>query len=412
MSINLLDLLKDQVSGQLAQQSSGFLGESESSVTSALGSIMPSLLGSVVQKSTTTAGAQGILDLIGTLDLESLGDISGLFGSGASNVNGLLNSGEGIVESLLGSKTKGVVDLISNLSGMKNGATSSLLKLAAPFLLGVIGKQIQGKGLSFFTDLMMGQKSFVNQALPVGMGSLLNFADFSGTPNVNTNIKTPTSLSGENNWMKWILPILLGVAILYWLGTKGCGDKTVETTDTISSEIDSVAMKATEDAGTAIDSMNSAVEKLFQYKLATGFELVNAANDGIESKIIVFIEDKSKEVDKTTWFDFDRLLFDTNKATLQPESQEQLNNIAQILFAFPGVKLKIGGYTDNTGDPKANQRLSTDRAFNVMNELVKLGVDKSRLGAEGYGDKFPVADNSIEEGRQQNRRISVRVTEK
>lgn len=122
------------------------------------------------------------------------------------------------------------------------------------------------------------------------MGSLLNFADFSGTPNVNTNIKTPTSLSGENNWMKWILPILLGVAILYWLGTKGCGDKTVETTDTISSEIDSVAMKATEDAGTAIDSMNSAVEKLFQYKLATGFELVNAANDGIESKIIVFIE--------------------------------------------------------------------------------------------------------------------------
>ncbi|MFZ1562256.1 MAG: OmpA family protein, partial [Saprospiraceae bacterium] len=59
-----------------------------------------------------------------------------------------------------------------------------------------------------------------------------------------------------------------------------------------------------------------------------------------------------------------------------------------------------------------NQRLSTDRAFNVMNELVKLGVDKSRLGAEGYGDKFPVADNSTEEGRQQNRRISVRVTEK
>lgn len=90
------------------------------------------------------------MDLIGTLDLESLGDISGLFGSGASNVNGLLNSGEGIVESLLGSKTKGVVDLISNLSGMKNGATSSLLKLAAPFLLGVIGKQIQGKGLSFY----------------------------------------------------------------------------------------------------------------------------------------------------------------------------------------------------------------------------------------------------------------------
>ncbi len=412
MSINVLDLLKDQVSVQLAKQASDFLGESDASVTSALGSIMPALLGSVVQKSTTTGGAQGVLDLIGTLDLESLGDIPGLFEGGASNVNRLLNSGEGIVELLLGSKTKDVVDLISNLSGLKNSAISTLLKLAAPFLLSVIGKQIHGKGLSFFTDLMMGQKSFVNQALPVGLESLFNFADFSGTPNVNTNIKKPTSQNGENNWMKWILPILLGLAVLYWLGTKGCGKKTIETSDAISSEIDSVAIKATEDAEIAIDSMNSAIKKLFQYKLPTGFEMVGAANDGIESKIITFLEDKSKEVDKTTWFEFDRLLFDINKATLQPESQEQLHNIAQILSAFPTVKLKIGGYTDNTGDPKVNQRLSTDRAFNVMNELVKLGIDKSRLSAEGYGDKFPVADNSSEEGRQQNRRISVRVTEK
>lgn len=412
MSINVLDVLKDQVSVQLAKQASDFLGESDASVTSALGSIMPALLGSVVQKSTTTGGAQGVLDLIGTLDLESLGDIPGLFEGGASNVNRLLNSGEGIVELLLGSKTKDVVDLVSNLSGLKNSAISTLLKLAAPFLLGVIGKQIQGKGLSFFTDLMMGQKSFVNQALPVGLESMFNFADFSGTPNVNTSIKTPTSQNGENNWMKWILPILLGVAVLYWLGTKGCGKKTIETSDAISSEIDSVATKATEDAEIAIDSMNSAIKKLFQYKLRTGFEMVGAANDGIESKIITFLEDKSKEVDKTTWFEFDRLLFDINKATLQPESQEQLHNIAQILSTFPTVKLKIGGYTDNTGDPKVNQRLSTDRAFNVMNELVKLGIDKSRLSAEGYGDKFPVADNSSEEGRQQNRRISVRVTEK
>ena len=47
-----------------------------------------------------------------------------------------------------------------------------------------------------------------------------------------------------------------------------------------------------------------------------------------------------------------------------------------------------------------------------MNELVNMGVAKDRLSAEGYGDQHPVADNNTEEGRQQNRRISVRVTEK
>jgi ABC-type phosphate transport system permease subunit len=56
MSINLLDLVKDQVSGHLAKQASSFLGESESSVTSALGGIMPALLGSAIQKSSTRFG--------------------------------------------------------------------------------------------------------------------------------------------------------------------------------------------------------------------------------------------------------------------------------------------------------------------------------------------------------------------
>ncbi|MFZ1748560.1 MAG: OmpA family protein [Saprospiraceae bacterium] len=411
MSINLLDLVKDQVTGQLAKQASSFLGESESSVTSALGSMMPAILGSVIQKSSTPSGAQGIMDMIGKLDIDSLGNIAGLFGGGASNVNGLLHSGGGIIESLLGNKSGGVIDLISGLSGLKSGSTSSLLKLAAPFLMSVIGNQIKGKGLSFLTDLLGGQKSFVNAALPAGLGSLLNFADLGSAPKVNTDVATPT-VSGGNNWMKWLLPILLGAAVLYWLGTKGCGKKVVEATEDAATMIDSAAMNAAGAAGAAVDSMGVAIDKLFQYKLSSGFELIGAAKDGIEADLISFVEDDAKMVDKTTWFDFDRLLFDTGKATLQPSSQEQLKNIAEILNAFPKVKLKIGGYTDNTGDAKANQRLSTDRAFNVMNELINLGVDKARLSAEGYGDKFAIADNATEEGRQQNRRISVRVTEK
>ena len=112
------------------------------------------------------------------------------------------------------------------------------------------------------------------------------------------------------------------------------------------------------------------------------------------------------------WFDFDRLLFDTNSATLQPASNEQLTNIAEILKAYPNVKIKIGGYTDNTGDPSNNQKLSQDRANNVMAALEQMGVASDRLEAQGYGADHPVADNSTEEGRQKNRRISMRVTAK
>jgi outer membrane protein OmpA-like peptidoglycan-associated protein len=146
-------------------------------------------------------------------------------------------------------------------------------------------------------------------------------------------------------------------------------------------------------------------------KLPGGIEL-KVPEFGIESKLTAFILDTSKPADKTTWFDFDRLLFDTGKATLQPASQEQLENIATILKAFPKVHARIGGYTDNTGDPAANLALSQQRATNVMAEIVSLGINPDRLDAKGYGSEHPVADNATEEGRAKNRRISLRVTEK
>jgi outer membrane protein OmpA-like peptidoglycan-associated protein len=157
----------------------------------------------------------------------------------------------------------------------------------------------------------------------------------------------------------------------------------------------------------AAHSVGALVEK----KIPTG-ELLNIPTNGLEYKLLEFIEDSTKVVDKTTWFDFDRLLFDTGKATLQTSSYEQLGNIAKILKAFPAVNVKVGGYTDNVGDKAANLTLSSDRAKNVAAEIAKLGVAANRLEAEGYGDEHPVASNDTEEGRAQNRRISLRVTKK
>jgi len=149
----------------------------------------------------------------------------------------------------------------------------------------------------------------------------------------------------------------------------------------------------------------------FSKVLSSGFELKGEPN-GIESGLVGFIEGAAP-VDKTTWFNFDRLTFATGSAQLDMEkSKEQLTNIAEILKAFPNTKLKIGGYTDNTGDAKANLKLSDDRADAVEDALEAMGISDDRLDSEGYGDQHPLADNATEEGRAQNRRIAVRVMEK
>lgn len=140
--------------------------------------------------------------------------------------------------------------------------------------------------------------------------------------------------------------------------------------------------------------------------------LIRVPERGVEGRLLAFIQDASRPVDRTTWFDFDRLTFETASATLGAGSQDQLAAVGAILSAYPAVKLKIGGYTDNVGEPASNQRLSEQRAANVRAALVQLGVAPDRLGAEGYGEQFPVGDNATAAGRAMNRRISMRVTEK
>jgi K(+)-stimulated pyrophosphate-energized sodium pump len=157
----------------------------------------------------------------------------------------------------------------------------------------------------------------------------------------------------------------------------------------------------------AIKNLGAKMDKA----LASGVTL-NIPENGIENNLLAFIEDKSKSVDKTTWFDFDRLTFETGKSSLKPESAEQLKNIAEILKSFPAVNVKVGGYTDNTGDANDNLKLSGDRAAAVKSELIKLGINDARLESEGYGVEHPIASNDTEEGRAANRRTSVRVTKK
>ena len=144
--------------------------------------------------------------------------------------------------------------------------------------------------------------------------------------------------------------------------------------------------------------------------LANGTELNIASNGNpVEMALLDFIK-SGKAIDKKAWFDFDRLLFETGSATLKPESAEQLKNIAEILKAYPTVNVKLGGYTDNTGNANNNLKLSGDRAAAVKAELEKLGIAETRLESEGYGQANPVASNDTEESRALNRRISIRVT--
>ncbi|WP_028665048.1 OmpA family protein [Runella zeae] len=99
------------------------------------------------------------------------------------------------------------------------------------------------------------------------------------------------------------------------------------------------------------------------------------------------------------------LFFPNGKYTLLPESYAELNRLTELMEANPSVKVEIAGHTDNVGGDVPNQELSQDRAEAVRSYLLSKGISSIRLRAKGYGKARPIAPNTTEDGKAQNRRV-------
>ncbi len=118
----------------------------------------------------------------------------------------------------------------------------------------------------------------------------------------------------------------------------------------------------------------------------------------------------AQQLEKTGRAVIHEIHFATNSAEILPESERVLQEIAQFMSQNPTMQLMIEGHTDSVGGPEFNRELSSRRAESVKTWLVhQAGVDSQRLNTVGYGLEQPVADNSTEQGRAQNRRVELKV---
>jgi outer membrane protein OmpA-like peptidoglycan-associated protein len=101
------------------------------------------------------------------------------------------------------------------------------------------------------------------------------------------------------------------------------------------------------------------------------------------------------------------VLFDTGRAELKPGAGRTLDQLSQFLTEHPDRRVQIDGFTDSIGTDSYNEDLSQRRANTVREALISRGIDSSRIGTQGYGKSYPVADNNDSGGRQLNRRVEV-----
>lgn len=116
---------------------------------------------------------------------------------------------------------------------------------------------------------------------------------------------------------------------------------------------------------------------------------------------------KAKPTDRGLVLTLGDVLFDTGRAELKSGAARNLDQLAQFLTAHSDRRIQIDGFTDSVGSDSYNQDLSQRRADTVKSALMARGIDPSRIGTQGYGKGFPVANNDDSGGRQLNRRVEV-----
>ena len=393
MAIDLVDLVKGYLTPDVIQQAATHVGESSGATQKALVGIVPTLIGALTNTASTNAGAQQLVRMLdaGKYDGSVLNSVTSLFGGGMTTQSAL-SAGKGILDSLFGAKIGSVGDLIARFAGVRPDSASSLLALATPLVLHVLGKQRASiaPGAASLASLLGEQKSLLAGMLPAGLGSLLGWTGLtSGASELGSSAAGAASRVTREvaqtargvSRPSWIAPLIilgaLAVGALAWLNWP--------TTPTAP--------------------VREAVRKLSELQLPGGVRI--SVPEGSFNFSVANWLASTTDTSVPKRFVFEDLNFETGSTGLTPESATTVNSLVAVLTAYPAVSVALEGHTDNTGDPITNKKLSLDRAVAVKELMVKGGIAESRMTSAGHGQENPIAPNDTEQGRAKNRRLEL-----
>lgn len=428
MSLNIIDLIKGQLGPALVSNAASKYGESESGVSKAIEGFLPAVLGGL----SNNADNPLVLDAIMN---SSSPDILGNLDENSSNNSSIAS----VLTQIFGDKINELVNSIAAYAGISNNSSSSLLHLVTGATVGSVSKYAVDNNLdkTGISNLLKDQQGIVSTLLPAGLSfASLSMGDWDARykfDNDKDAINMPseeepkvevtrsTTLNGtfpdrnkdrEGSIWKWLLPLLLLIAAAYFIWRQ-CEQRETTTT-TIVKDSGEVVMD------TATTTVNDTATGMSSTQTDEDIDLNGTAlrgyKGGMEDRMIAFLKSdgyKNAQNDnalKDTWYNFDHVNFKTGSADqLEAGSEGQLQNLTAILRAYPDAKIKIGGYTDKTGDETGNKKLSDERAKFISSWLKKQGVGSQIMGAEGYGSQFATVDASASDAdRAVDRKMAVR----
>ncbi|WP_202306321.1 OmpA family protein [Dryocola clanedunensis] len=381
MKNNIIENLDAGISSEMTTSISEVIGENELGVKKTLAAIFPLLMHKTIDCLNTVALNDHFVKMLEQLPFyESMQHLSWEAASHDSSVLSAMI--EQLNALLFPESTAELERKISRYVGFPAETVRKIMTVGSAFFFNAIKEYLlkSDEHSLPLKEWLISHRKHSDALVPAGVVNLLSKEELAEYyPLIS---REPEKKKRKKKWPWWLLWVLLIALLIFVL--RGCyfQQKTTETTSSWG-------------------NLGAFISK----QLPNGNTL-KFPESGMENKLIGVIESQGN---KSVWLSFDRLKFKTNSADLQPESEEQMKNIAEIMKAYPNTRLELGGYTDNTGDKDFNLELSKKRADSVRQGLINLGANGDNLEAHGFGSEFPVAPNNTEENRAKNRRIDIKI---
>ena len=445
MSLDLLEAARFNLPDSLISKVAMSLSESEPNIRKAFRGTVPALLAGLLHKASRSGEESGIMEMLRSVTTSgALDGLQELLEAKRSPAYPTSAAGPGYgIHSLIpewqrtifGAKLINIINAVSIFAEIKSSSANTVLNIATPVVLTPIARYAEENNLSFqdLNSLLHNQAAQIFKAIPSGFnltGSLgVDKLEDIGTKKVIT-IPEPAEHqqnkqgSGIGKWV-WSLVLLVTFGGLIWFFSRKTENGTATTaeipdTSTQLKAFPADTLKILSVAGT-LDSLTGD----FIYDRGAEIPLTLPDNttlvvgeNSTEARLFRMLNDTSFLIDTSdktkNWIPFDRIYFETGKFILRSESQNQIKNIANILKNFPSSSIKIGGYTDNSGDTTLNRELSNARAKVVMQQIINLGLNPKKIDeAVGYGPDHPVCPaNDTPECKARNRRVDLKVASK
>lgn len=405
MSNTLIDSVKSVFTDDLISKFSVLLNEPQSHIQKAVQAAISIVLTEVLHQAGSPAGATKIANLAKqAAGSDFFGQLHELGVSSSNLVTGsvLLKKGSDFAGGLLTDRKDTVIKEISKYSEAGISSASFIAGIVSFASLDSIGRQVtaasmDAKGLAVWLDT---QREGIMRSVPSGL-------DVKGPLGIRGYPREKAVRTRRNRVLLaalGVIVLLVVVFLIFFWPNKH--------TDVVSA---AGPADTTVTAPTQVVAVQDTVRSTSIRVTLPNGKVLDAYQGGTEDQLVTFLNDPDAKLHKKTgnWFDFTKIGFASNSASLLLSSEMQLKNIVAILAAFPKAKIKIGGYSDNTGDSTDNVRLSQQRADNIYAKLLDLDAKSSQIkGAKGYGPEYPVGDNGTAEGRHMNRRMSIDVVAK